>query len=149
MTAPHRVYLPPRPAAPAGVTCGRCGEENPLGFDHCTRCRSALFSRVPQQARGVGQFSQVVKCGENMPAVTAYLRRNAYPIGESPERCWRRKRREGAREARRRNGRESRVESKGHGNGRGGEEARRRNGRTGESRKSRVERDGRAAGYGV
>lgn len=33
-----------------------------------------------------------------MPGVTGYLRANRYPIGESPEHCWQRRRRQLARE---------------------------------------------------
>ncbi len=103
MSALHRVYLaaPLTPSTDEGVPCPRCGHHNRIGLANCARCRSALFPHQPREARGVSIFSRMVKCGEDMPAVTGYLRRNGYPIGESPEHCWRRKRRQLAREIRR------------------------------------------------
>ncbi len=102
MTAPHRVCLPPRDPAPQGVTCPRCHHRNRIGFEFCARCRAPLFRDHHPRLYGVGLFSEVVRQGGDMPVVTGYLRHNQYPIGESPERYWRRKRRQAARELRRR-----------------------------------------------
>ena len=96
MGAIRRVALPVSEASPQGVVCANCGQRTPVGFPRCGECGEALFRPRHEQVQGAGQFSRRVRHGEEMPKVTDYLRANGYPIGESPERYWRRRqRREG------------------------------------------------------
>jgi uncharacterized paraquat-inducible protein A len=101
MSAIHRVYAQPRTVAEETIICPRCEHRNPSGQGRCLACREELFRHARERLRAVGEFSKRVTRGEDMPEVTRYLRANGYPIGESPEKSWRRRRRQVAREIRR------------------------------------------------
>ncbi len=80
--------------------CSKCRRPAPLGVMKCPRCGGEVRKGLKPPVSH-NEFQEIVSRGQDMPQMCQRLRRNGYgpELGESPQRCWARRRAKRFREA--------------------------------------------------